>query len=771
MTQTHAIHSLVARVADVSVDHALAAALPSADPHDQAALAQLIIRRGHPEGLLALVSHYDALDPATRHWVLAHVADLYRPLREAARLDDPDIVANALAIIRDTREMKLAYLVAERLRHGDARLRGLAAEALRDLARAATSGVARRDAPYLHAAIDEAVRLYRHHEQAAVADALLMVIMRPVPESRRQLDDRHNPIVAVLKERLANAAHAEDRAGLLPLLGTSLLAASALAGLARCGQRGSLADLLEHGHVLLLPRVRQALRGVTEPLALWPAPDVLLSWPHARTRHLAAWAVALPSEVEGQLQQLTTLGKAPDAMARLAALRHLLALWDAHRDRDFGQAVALFCDDASEAVAAAALRGLMRRHWSGLSRILPTLVNGPHPRVSRMAAEHLAPVGFERLWQRWPQLTREQRLSAGRALLKLDPRFHASLGRRLATGDVAGATQALAMIADLRQGTYFEAALLQLTHHRDKRIASAAVRGLGSAGGEAVRAALQAALQDPDARVRANAVEALEELDASPQATPRLHHMARQDANRPRANAIKLLLRMDVAVALEALRTMLADTRPEHRRSALWLVEKMGIVDVARQVADAAVADPDPRLKQRAGRVMRQLTAALGGAAAMLVCTATLWADEPRTWGLSDVARHADSDILFSPWWLAVAGGALLAVIGLLSLRAVRDPRQARPAPMLVFRRVAEAVGLDLGEQWLLVRIAKARKLPTPLTLLLSEGTLVHHAVAWADTLGPRRQRDAMIRIDALRQKLFAPAPTALDTTDARHVA
>ncbi len=765
MAKTEAIYGLVARVTDASVDRALAAALPTADTDDQARIAALLVRRNHPAGTAALVAHFDTLGADTRQWVLQHVADLYRPLREVARLDPhnhPPAVANALEIIRRTGEMKLAYLVSERLRHGDEALRQLAAECLLDLAR--RRDVSAGEASYLHAAVEEAVRLYRHHEQDAVAVAMLWLALRPLPVAVAQLDDPRNPIGGVLKAMLAAGEEPAARAALLPLLGVASLSPSIIAGLRQCQARGALGEALAHGHMLQLPRVRRQLRKAAHADALWPTDEQAAQWPPQQTRHLPAWAATLPLELEVQVQRWTALRHAGDAMTRLAALRQLIAVTAGQPSRDFGQAIAGFCDDAEESIAAVALCELVRRRWDGLARLLPQLVNGPHERVRHLAGRHLAPLGFDRLWQRWPQLTRPQRLAAGRALIKLDPRFHESIGRRLASPDPQAVVRGLSIIADLNQGAFFDAALLQLSRHADRRIASTAVRALGSAESPQARAALEAALRDADARVRANAVEALQQIHST-QHVRQLVEMAQRDDNRPRANAIKALLDMRAGDALAALTQMLADARAKHRRSALWLVETMGVVEVARHVAELAVADPEPAIKQRAQRVMHELIDALHPPAAPpeappASSAAACWAWPVLAQASAEVdwqaiGEHFRGGSAMSLGWIAAAAGLLMLLLVVLSMRKLRDRAEASSAPMLVFRRVAEHAGVSLSDQWLLIRIARQQQLPTPLALLLSPGTLMHHGAAYAAGLSDRRRRVTLIRLDALRQELF----------------
>ena len=141
---------------------------------------------------------------------------------------------------------------------------------------------------------------------------------------------------------------------------------------------------------------------------------------------------------------------------------------------------------------------------------------------------------------------------------------------------------------------------------RDSLIASAAVRALGSASGDEVRHTLEAALKHEDSRVRANAVEALQQHKSTAHVLE-LVDMAERDESRPRANAIGALIQMRTGDALGSLSRMLDDTRANQRISALWLVEHMGIIDVARQVAEMSISDGNEKVRDRAERAVRQL--------------------------------------------------------------------------------------------------------------------------------------------------------------------
>jgi len=68
-----------------------------------------------------------------------------------------------------------------------------------------------------------------------------------------------------------------------------------------------------------------------------------------------------------------------------------------------------------------------------------------------------------------------------------------------------------------------------------------------------------------------------------------------------------------VTEAVDALQQMVADQRPEQRISALWLIQRMDLVDLAQHVAEMSISDPDPRTRQRAGKVIQRIIQSLQG--------------------------------------------------------------------------------------------------------------------------------------------------------------
>lgn len=597
---------------DPSVDIAMAAALATAEPAAVTLMARRLLQRNHREGTLALVLQYHNLPPRVRRQIVAQADALFRPLREATERRATAGPANSIEIIRRADATRLAYLLTDLLRRGAPDAKPLAAEALLEMAGRPVTDPA--GAAYLQSAIEEAVASFAHHQHAQVLLAAASLVPRPIPGVMAMLAVDDHAAADEMRRIVSAAEHPAIRRGLALWLTVRSLNAPALMGLRRAAAAGQMHECLAEHHLLRIAPVANALAKVELPVDLCPSDEHVTAMPVAARRGLASWYATLPLEPIVHIQRLAILHRDDDELVRLSALRGLMTLARQGVDEGVLDAVALFCEDRSPAIARIALRELIRRHYPGLAKLLAKLVNSGHQEVRRLAGRLLGPIGFERLWEAWPVLDEQRRLAAGRALIKIDDRFHHLLADRLQC-EGPGQLRALAMIAALNQGAFFEPALESLVRGRDEMLASAAVRAIGTAGTESAVALLEEALQHSDARVRANAVEALAAARSTTQ-MQKLVSMASRDEHRPRASAISALMQMKLSEALPALQRMLADTRPTHRRSALWLVDSMGLIDFAREVAEMSISDPDENVRGRADRIVHELIELMGSSAA-----------------------------------------------------------------------------------------------------------------------------------------------------------
>jgi len=619
MAPTHDILPALLNQKSKLVDTALSEALRHAEPDEAGGLALAVLGRDRPDRSVGLILRFHELPEEVRYQVVERAEQLSTAIRKAGTRHSVQGARNALTLIEQSASTRMAYLITALIRHAEPTVRECAADCLRGLAsRCAAVGP---DQPphldalsirYLTEAVEQAVVLYANHDHPAVLEALAQLAAHPMPEAWAALSNNEHAAISPLGAMAKSPANAEVGGAMFALLAVAPLRVEVVEGLGRLCRQEQLEAPLCQGHLLALPAVRKGLRRAHDSHKLWPnlkqrgrlSPDA--------QRHLPAYACALPMDGQDRVLRLAELVRAKHSATRLATLRRLLAiatdpaLPDPRAADNANDAIAAFTTDPDVPLARTALWHLIRVQYGGLPRILANLVNSRHPEIRAVAARRFAPMGFERFWVSWPKFDPARRLAAGRALIKIDPDFHRHLGAKLGSRDPAVRLRALGIIATLAQGPFFEPALIELVGSEDPRVVASAVRALGGCTSDASREVLALAMDHDDARIRANAVEALAKADAA-RHLDKLIAIAQEDAQRPRANAIRALMELRTRDALPALTQMLHDTRAEHRVSALWLIDELGLLQLARQVAEMSISDGDDRVKQRAGHVVQHL--------------------------------------------------------------------------------------------------------------------------------------------------------------------
>jgi hypothetical protein len=596
------------------VDRAMAAALPTADSDAVSKLGRILLKRRHSDGTTGLILQFHRLPEDLQNTIIDHADALAKPLRQAAGRRNTHGPTNAMRVIQESQSTHRAYLVGEQLRHGSQALRDQAVACLLLLAESCATDSRPGNVPmiepiqaaFLQSAVEEAIDRYEAHDHPKALVAMATLMPRWMPAVHTALNNAKHAAIAPLRTLLTKAHDPAIRHALLAMLGYAPLAQAAMAGLRQCAVAGTLGPCLKNYHMLALPAARAAVQSAKAPESYWPAEEHIRAMRAHYRRGLPTLVTCLPSTPAQKIEQLDSLRKHGDTTTRLFALRHLLHIARQPGGKDAGRIITRFTADPDVSLARIALGYLIGSPQRDLSRLLASLINSEHEEISHLASRRLAPLGFKRLWELWPRLDASRRLAAGRALIKINPHLHRTLAGKLQQTHAAVRLRALSMIHDLNQGDYFNQALIHMTHDADTKVASAAVKALATANGPDVTAALRDVLEHADSRMRANAIEALAQKDSAGQMR-QFMLMADKEENRPRANAIAALMHGDSESATDALVTMLADQRPAHRTSALWLVQTMGLVEVAHNVAEMSITDPDRAVKQRADRVVQGL--------------------------------------------------------------------------------------------------------------------------------------------------------------------
>eukprot|EP00752_Nemacystus_decipiens_P013601 g12059.t1 len=702
------------------IDQALSAALPYAQEDELNDLGLAMLHRAKANGVESLVSEYHRLPGPLQQGLVARADQFSTSIRRASGRSAA-AANNALSIIEQAGSARLGYLVAGLCRHSEPKIRARAGQCIIALAKRAASSEGRDQSPHLDAvsaaylteAIEQAIVLYNRHENTALLTALLWLCPRPVPEAFAAIANPEHAAVEPLRRLMTDSPTPATRRALLLVITAHPLALACRQALAMANAQGRLAEPLEMGHCLSLHATRLALRRVGQPDTCWPDAQQIQQMPNHARRWLPHYLDAItPDDPQEQVIRLTALASKTDKATRLAVLRRLLVLAkpktpdDEPAANNANDTLALLTRDPVPAIARTALWHLIKIDYAGLPRILADLVNSRHESIRRVASKQLAPLGFDRFWKSWPKLDPKRRIAAGRALIKIDHDFHRHLGTRLASRDPDTRIRALVIIAALNQGSFFEEAILELCTSHDERIVASAIKALGGCTSEAAHQALKLAMEHDDTRIRANAIEAISHTQAT-ENLDKLLELAQESEQRPRANAIKALLELRARDALPSLSRMLGDNRANHRISALWLVDELGILQLARLVAEMSINDTDEQVKQRAGQVIQHL--------------------------IEDLDHQANNR---------------------LSPRESGSPKEV--APIVLYSAIARKAGLGWRDRFLLWRIARSCDLPTPITLLLSRGTLRHYSGIYLSSRTGTRANRLHQRLSHIEAGLFS---------------
>ena len=589
------------------VHRALAAALGTADEATEGAVLEAVLERGDAGAFGEVVRRFDRLSPAHQKRVLGEVERFSSVLREAASEGGGGMETNAIEMIGRSGSSSLAYLLVGHLEGAESPHRRLASDSLLRMAKRVNFGkvawdeAGRREYEQALSAVVEGCRTFHKHRRRDVLVAAMCFAPRRDVRLRRYLADHRSAASGVAGELMGYRDQPMACRALLWMAGEEGQGEAAARALGRESVVGMLGAVLGMGHLLVVPRVRAVVRGVGHVEHLVEAAGAV----DAQVgRGMVGLVGALGMSDKRRAGTYGRLAEARDRLTRLRALRALMGMRCAEAD----EVVGAMCFDSEEGVARTALRWLIGRRWEGLNQLMVRLVGSDHAAVREMAEAHLAPLGFERMWSGWEQMSRDQRERVGTALMKIDRRFLAKLEARLSGGDAGDRMRAVQVVRALGQSSYFEGRLVGLTEDGDERVAATAVRALGEMSeSPTATAALEKALEHGDDRVRSNAIEALEALEMIGLHGPALARISEQGGNRSRATAIRALMRMPVKEGVPALTRMLGDGDERHRLSALWVVEHMGLIGVLDRVAEIAKGDGDTKVRRRAIRVVQEM--------------------------------------------------------------------------------------------------------------------------------------------------------------------
>ena len=421
------------------------------------------------------------------------------------------------------------------------------------------------------AALRRAVHSYgQHRRRKAVLCGMLLV---PATDESFWADHLKSywPVSGVVKDILLSQCGVELAGFCLSALKQTDLRATAARAIAAHRQAGFIIAVAHGVAECDDPALRTALKLIRHPVWLDRAvlePLQLHSDDQSVLIDLINASAADPVKAGDYLQRLADKAEEPIA---LKAARAVIEL-----ESDSHEHVSKLLNGRHESVVLMALEELIKREPAGLSEILIRQLTCSHERVRELAGRHCYTDVYEGYWHRFDNLNPTQQRTAGIAAFKVHPRVNELWLSCFSDRSPRNQLRAIRIACVLDR---VDQCLKQLTHivgDAGVTVRSCAVAALGYARKAAPTASdelLVAALQDTDTRVQANAVEAIERRDVR-SVDKEIEQFTSSDNNRVRANAIKAQLNWRVESARVAIREMLTDDRPNHRRSALWVSQQ-----------------------------------------------------------------------------------------------------------------------------------------------------------------------------------------------------
>ncbi len=449
----------------------------------------------------------------------------------------------------------------------------------------------------------------------AVLRAALPLLANPGAHLSRILNDGEHPANFVFRS-LVRRGGAEMGAGeLIRLLRMDAVAPAALDALQSAAvTTDDWAGALSATHLLLAPGRGTRIRRLPERDKQLPTGAIIGELPHSALRSLPRWINANNWQGKGLTQVIDRLVGCEDPTARASLLVQFRQT--KRPDKMIHDALQDLSLDRCPSVSRSALLSILDEDSKKLRTLVRRQLRSPSQANRICAAQTL------RRRDPFAQLDRDDPLADATALRRALKRDRAATldALRVAIGGGAATRRirAISLAIRVEAAPDCELELLSTAASRDPKLAASAVVALGRLTSQAAVQAVRACLQHDDDRVRANAVEAASKHDSL------IEPMCRSldsSVAREKCNAVHVLLsRVEPKLQSQGrarLNEMLTDKRADHRRSALWLVERLGCTEVAGQVASLVSNESNNDVRNRAQRTARRLLAEMRAGSAL----------------------------------------------------------------------------------------------------------------------------------------------------------
>jgi hypothetical protein len=623
----------LAGLEDSAVDEALAAGTRQLDGAYLRFAVEVLLQRGQPAGLSAIVDCYHRLGSDLQQALLGKVAEIAPVLRTEIRSHDLQTRLNCLEIASRIGSESLAYLFDFGLMDAQPRVREMSSSMTRRMAARLLAdhpllrpGVIARasmtmpgaegsalDGPPPRNESDPSARLAQRRQQ--LFEALLSGTQRYESHLRGEVVEACMWFEPYLGDRFW--ALLEQSRSRLPRVLSDLLLSSDEPAAAYFLPQATAHPLLRPSAVRTISERRDFkwLQALLRGVALWhPWPRVRRSWIYIKDIACLAtlaeenWAVlgqgpALPILIAasniGVERKGALLGRFLEGPVAPECRRQVLL--EACRAKEWGvpllQSVLNQSQDADEVRMAA--YGLLAAGSESLTGDLARRLGTPGDTAVAGLMGLAADLIFWRVWNHFDVMHEEHRVAVLAGIKGFANYLKDSLRAQLVSASTTNRVRAVRMVGLLGLVDVLAWDMLLAAQDPATRVRSAAVRFLGRSSRTELQEQLRLALADKDGRVQANAIDAIDEAgwpDRLRLIVPKLH----SDHNRVRGCAAKALARAGQDEAAKAIMEMLEDPRAEYRVTALWTIKQIGADAWSDRLADVAENDPSTAVRRYA---------------------------------------------------------------------------------------------------------------------------------------------------------------------------
>ncbi|MCB9853510.1 MAG: HEAT repeat domain-containing protein [Phycisphaerales bacterium] len=632
MTARLAILDIMTDMEGDAPDRTLLSALTVVSPMRQIEIVRLLIDRAQPVGLQGLPPLMGKLEPAARRLVIENSDRLFSALRTCARSSNAQTRQNSLEIISESGDARLAYLAAHAIHDGSPRIRSHAAATLLRLSRrqledtrrvitaldpantadaascrelaATLHGVASRR-EYIVNALGEALEHYESHHRPEVVEAAMPFALDLEPSLLKQSTIKRGKLSHAIEEILSDRLLPEHAPFVYVAMAFPELRRKVVAILGRCRDNAFFCEFIRWHWVGRDPNIRKHLAAIRQLTWLNDGFETTFNLPADVAAAAPSWLLPLGIPVGQKISLLLNLLILDDVDANRAAVWALTRI----DSPDCTTAMQGLLDHDREEVRRIARIELDRRdrgrHRAPVPRSLKTR---PEDWATLLQSAGVSEE-FESVWQNFERLDAGLAGKAGPHALTFITNFAMRLQTKLLAKSPADRLRAMRIVRTLSLGAKFEKDVYTATNDADTEIRRTAVATLGQIEGETTRRILERSLVDEAPEVRAAAIDSVEALQL-PNARTLVEPLTDSEDADVRAAATRCLLRQRVPEAARSLMKMLIDPRPDHRCSALWIVDQLKLYTLEARIRQIAEIDPDARIARIAEHVAKRLSQA-----------------------------------------------------------------------------------------------------------------------------------------------------------------